>query len=86
MKKALLTLIYASLALSLFSGCATEEKKEKIVTPASNDRFRTLNTNRANGDTTVACNNCRAQFKISLQAMKSGAVIKCPVCHHHYKM
>jgi len=86
MKKAIIILLTTSLAISLFSGCATNEKKDKVVTPRSNDRFRTIQENRNNQEITVVCHNCRAQFKISRNAMKSGAVVKCPICNHLYRL
>ena len=85
MKKALKLLIVTSLSLFLFEGCTTAEK-EKVVTPTqTTDRFRTINSNRDTSGVTVACNNCRATFKISHHAMKSGTTIKCPKCNHHYR-
>ena len=86
MKKALTLLITASLALTLIGGCATNEKKETVVTPMSTDKFRTLNANRNNRDINVVCHNCNAQFKISKNAMKSGTAVRCPVCKHLYRM
>ena len=85
MKKVFKLLLISALSLFAIGGCNT--KKEKAVKPptAHTDRFRTLNANRNSEDIKVVCRNCRAKFKISLNAMKSGATVRCPVCHHLYR-
>ncbi|RUM74577.1 MAG: hypothetical protein DSZ11_03815 [Sulfurovum sp.] len=84
MKKASKLLLVSALSLFAIGGCTTE--KEKVIKPtAHTDRFRTINARRDSDNIRVVCTNCRAKFKISLHAMKSGATIKCPVCKHLYR-
>jgi len=85
MKKALTLILAITFSMFIFEGCTTSEK-QKTLTPTQNtDKFRTINSNRNTNGITVACSNCRAKFKISLNAMKSGTTIKCPKCNHHYR-
>ena len=88
MKKVSNLLLVSALSLFIIGGCATTQKEKVIKQPTANtDRFRTIysNSNRNSEDIKVVCTNCRAKFKISLNAMKSGAEVRCPVCHHLYR-
>ena len=84
MKKSSLLLIPLVIA-TLFTACAKEKKE---VQPATEDRFRTLNTRNPNQNVSVVCHNCTAKFKVSMKMMKSGSTIVCPVCHkdHSHKV
>ena len=84
MKKSFKRLLISALFLFTIVGCTTQ-KEETIEPTVKKDKFRTFNTNRNSDDIQVICTNCRAQFKISLHAMKSGASVKCPICKHHYR-
>ena len=75
MSKKIFSLLLVTLSISAFNSCSSPEAK---AAPRPTPQIRTASTN-------VVCHNCQASFKVSMKAMKSGAVIKCPVCHHNYK-
>jgi hypothetical protein len=87
MKKTLFALLFTTLTVTTFFGCASDKDKPAIKSSESN-RFRTLNANSQVGERTVVCHNCTAQFKLSARmqkmSMKGDAIIPCPVCHHNY--
>ncbi len=85
MKKAFKLLLISALSLFAIVGCATEKEKDIKPSTAHIDKFRTINANRNSQDMSVVCTNCRAKFKISRYAMKSGATVRCPVCKHLYR-
>jgi len=88
MKTTLIALLFTTLILITFSGCAAEKSEQNPVKVEGN-KFRTLNANnQRTGSQTVVCHNCSAQFKLSPEiqkmSMKGDAVVDCPVCHHNY--
>ncbi len=85
MKKAFKLLLFSTLSLFAIVGCATEKEKDIKPSTTNTDRFRTINAHRNSQNMSVVCTNCRAKFKISLHAMKSGATVRCPVCKHLYR-
>ena len=89
MKTTLITLLFTTLTLITFAGCAAE-KSEKAPAKVEGTKFRTINANNNQrvGSQTVVCHNCSAKFKLSNKihnmSMKGDAVVDCPVCHHNY--
>jgi DNA-directed RNA polymerase subunit RPC12/RpoP len=89
MKTTLIALLFTTLMLITFTGCAAEKSQETPIKVEGN-KFRTLDAdnNQPVGSQTVVCHNCSAQFKLSNKihkmSMKGNAVVDCPVCHHNY--
>jgi DNA-directed RNA polymerase subunit RPC12/RpoP len=89
MKTTLIALLFTTLTLITFAGCAAEKSEQNPVKVEEN-KFRTLTTdnNQRVGSQTVVCHNCSAEFKLSPKiqkmSMKGDAVVDCPICHHNY--
>jgi len=88
MKTTLIALLFTTLTLVTFAGCAAEKSEQNPVKVEGN-KFRTLDAaNQRVGSQTVVCHNCTAKFKLSNKihkmSMKGDAVVDCPVCHHNY--
>ena len=89
MKTTLIALLFTTLTLITFTGCAAEKSGKNPVKVEGN-KFRTLNANDRTrvSSQNVVCHNCSAQFKLSNRiykmSMKGDAVVDCPVCHHNY--
>ena len=88
MKTTLIAILFTTLTLINFAGCAAE-KSEQTPVKVEGNQFRTLDANNQRvGSQTVVCHNCSAQFKLSQKiqkmSMKGDAVVDCPICHHNY--
>jgi len=89
MKTTLIALLFTTLTLITFAGCAAEKSEQNPVKVEGN-KFRTLTADNEQrvGSQTVVCHNCTAKFKLSPKiqkmSMKGDAVVDCPICHHNY--